>query len=51
LTKFLEKIISAVKLRGVVASSMSLVLYKIVGQKFITAVITTNSDLINLNIT
>jgi hypothetical protein len=51
LAKLLEKIIFNGKLRGVVASSMSLVLYEIAGQKFITAVIDTSPALLNLNIT
>jgi hypothetical protein len=51
LAKLLEKIISDGKLRGVVASSMSLVLYEITGQKFINRVTDTSPALLNLNMT
>jgi CRISPR/Cas system-associated protein endoribonuclease Cas2 len=49
LAKLLEKIISDGKLRGVVVSTMSLVLYQLAGQKLITAIIDTSPALLNLN--
>ena len=51
LVKLLEKIISDGKLRGVVASTMSLVVYELAGHKFITAIINPIPALLNLNMT